>query len=168
MNNHVCPLSITPFQLAERFVGVKEIPGSEDNPQILSMLKLDGGWPAMSDEVPWCTAFVNYIMWLLRLPRSKSLRARSWLDIGRPISLREAQIGFDIVILWRNNWPQPGPENTTAPGHVGFYAGWKEDDHPVDKHEGYVYLLGGNQNDEVNLRSYPVERVLGIRRVTRG
>lgn len=162
MNNHIRPLSITPFQLAERFVGVKEIPGSESNPQILSMLKLDGGWPAMSDEVPWCTAFVNYIMWQLRLPRSKSLRARSWLNIGRPIQ-GGAQIGFDIVILSRGGGDQPGPEDTTAPGHVGFYAGFE------DRSDGnnQVYLLGGNQNDEVNLRSYPVERVLGIRRVTR-
>lgn len=162
MNNHVCPLSITPFQLAERFVGVKEIPGSEDNPQILSMLKLDADWPE-NDECPWCAGFVGYIMWLLRLPRSKSLLARSWLNIGRPVTLGEAQIGFDIVILSRGDPPQPGPENTTAPGHVGFFAGdgWYQG-------KQVVYLLGGNQSDEVNLRSYPVDRVLGIRRVVRG
>jgi uncharacterized protein (TIGR02594 family) len=162
MNNHVCPLSITPFQLAERFVGVKEVPGSESNPQILSMLKLDADWPE-NDECPWCAGFVGYIMWLLRLPRSRSLLARSWLNIGRPIHGGQAQIGFDIVILSRGEGNQPGPENTTAPGHVGFYAGYQS------RLDGdVVYLLGGNQNDEVNLRSYSCKRILGIRRVTRG
>lgn len=162
MNNLVSPLSITPFQLAERFVGVKEIPGSESNPQILSMLKLDADWPE-GDSVGWCSGFINYIMWQLRLPRSKSLLARSWLNIGRPITLREAQVGFDIVILSRGSLPQQGPENTTAPGHVGFYAGNQN-----HLNGDVVYLLGGNQNDEVNLRSYPVKRILGIRRVVRG
>jgi uncharacterized protein (TIGR02594 family) len=162
MNNHVCPLSITPFQLAERFVGIREIPGSKYNPEILSMLRLDADWPE-DDSVPWCSGFVNYIMWILRLPRSKSLRARSWLNIGRPVTLTEAQVGFDIVILSRGSLPQQGPENTTAPGHVGFYAGNQ------NRLDGdVVYLLGGNQNDEVNLRSYSYKRVLGIRRVTRG
>jgi hypothetical protein len=49
-----------------------------------------------------------------------------------------------------------------GPGHVGFYAGCDECD---SYDNGKIYLLGGNQNDEVNLRSYPVDRVLGIRRV---
>lgn len=156
-------MQITPFQLAERFVGVREIPGSKYNPEILSMLRLDADWPE-DDSVPWCSGFVNYIMWLLRHPRSKSLRARSWLNIGRPITLRETQVGFDIVILSRGDPPQPGPEDTTAPGHVGFYAG----SDVAGDGDNWVYLLGGNQNDEVNLRIYPGERILGIRRVTRG
>ena len=69
-------MNITAFELAQRFVGVKEIPGSESNPMVLSMLRLDQAWPE-GDEVPWCSAFVNYIAWLLRLPRSKALNARS-------------------------------------------------------------------------------------------
>jgi len=31
-------IEITPFQMAQRFVGVKEIEGSTSNPQVLSML----------------------------------------------------------------------------------------------------------------------------------
>jgi hypothetical protein len=117
-----------------------------------------GAMPFISGN---CSGFVNYIMWLLRLPRSKSLKARSWLNIGRPVNLSLAQIGFDIVILWRGT-PKPGVSICDGPGHVGFYAGCDECD---SYDNGKIYLLGGNQNDEVNLRSYPVERVLGIRRV---
>ena len=78
-------MDITAYDLASRFIGIKEVRGSVSNPQILSMLRLDSSWPK-GDEVPWCSAFVNYPAWLLRLPRSKSLRARSWLEVGTPRS----------------------------------------------------------------------------------
>jgi hypothetical protein len=44
------------FDFAERFVGMKELAGDEDNPQILAFLKLDADWPDR-DEVPWCSGF---------------------------------------------------------------------------------------------------------------
>jgi uncharacterized protein (TIGR02594 family) len=124
------------------------------------MLKLDDAWPE-SDAVPWCSAFVNYICWLLRLPRSKSLRARSWLEIGTPYSIPAAQPGFDVVVFSRGALPQPGPDVINAPGHVGFYAGL---DRP-DATRSTVLVLGGNQADGVNISRYPTSRVLGIRRL---
>ena len=144
------------FEIGQRFVGTEEVRGIKDNPMILAMLKLDGDWPE-HDEVPWCSAFVNYICWLLRLPRSKSLRARSWLEVGRQIDLDDARVDCDIVILRRGDEPQPGPEVINAPGHVGFYSGHDET---------YVRLLGGNQGDSVSVRSYRKERLLGVRRLT--
>jgi uncharacterized protein (TIGR02594 family) len=143
------------FKMAERFTGVKEISGEIDNPQITAMLKLDADWPD-HDEVPWCSAFVNYITWLLRLPRSKSLRARSWLLVGSAVKLSDAQVG-DIVILQRGKGEQPGPEVIKAPGHVGFYAGITG---------GLIEVLGGNQADTVKISRYPAKRLLGIRRLT--
>ena len=148
-------IPVTAFSLAQRFVGVKEVSGEASNPHILAMLKLDSKWPK-GDETPWCSALANYVCWLLRLPRSKSLRARSWLDVGVPVALDEAIAGFDVVILKRGTGKQPGPENTTAPGHVGFFAGVE------GKH---VLVLGGNQKDAVNVRPYPKSRVLGVRRL---
>jgi len=143
------------FDIAQRFIGIQEIGGSVDNPQILAMLKLDNDWPE-GDEVPWCSAFVNYIAWLLRLPRSKNLRARSWLTVGRGVSSDEAQVG-DIVILKRGSGNQPGPEVIEAPGHVGFYAGRTGD---------LIEVLGGNQSDTVKISRYPAKKLLGIRRLT--
>lgn len=145
-------VKITAFDIAERFIGTKEIPGQKDNPMILSMLKLDGEWPE-HDEVPWCSAFVNYVAWLLRLPRSKSLAARSWLRVGVAIDPSLADIGFDVVILNRGGSPDP---NDPGPGHVGFYAG---------SGQGSVYVLGGNQSDSVGVASYSAARMLGIRRL---
>lgn len=157
------PRRTSPFDIAQRFTGMKEIPGSEDNPQILAMLKLDMDWPE-DDEVPWCSAFANYCTWILRLPRSKSLRARSWLEVGRAVDPADAQVGFDVVILKRGSGDQPGPEVIKAPGHVGFFAGWDLTDDDWQKNA--VLLLGGNQGNTVSVRPYPRSRLLGIRRLT--
>ncbi len=143
------------FDLAQRFTGIKEVGGNVDNPQIMAMLKLDKDWPS-ADEVPWCSAFANYICWLARLPRSKDLRARSWLNIGIGIQLDQAEPG-DIVIIKRGKGEQPGPENTTAQGHVGFYAGITGN---------LIEILGGNQRDTVKISRYPRDRLLGVRRLT--
>lgn len=145
---------VTPYDIAQRFIGVKEVPGISSNPLILAMLRLDQTWPE-SDEVPWCSAFVNWVAWLLRLPRSKSLLARSWLLVGRPVNIEEATPGFDVVVLSRMGSPA-GPDVIDAPGHVGFYAG---------REPGKVIVLGGNQLDSVNLSCYSSSRILGIRRL---
>lgn len=153
------PIRITLFELAERFIGMTEVAGTASHPAILAMLRLDQAWPE-SDEVPWCSAALNWWCWLLRLPRSKDLRARSWLGVGRAVVVPalpdrlsqatcQAEVGFDAVILWR------GSREGTA-GHVGLFAGWEGDQ---------VLLLGGNQGDRVCVAPFPRERILGIRRL---
>ena len=148
-------IKVDAYTIAQRFVGLKEVPGTGDNPQILAMLKLDGDWPD-HDEVPWCSAFMNYVAWLLRLPRSKSLRARSWLLTGRPVHPDGAKVGFDVVILKRGGDNEPGPDVIAAKGHVGLFAGYEG---------GKVLVLGGNQGDQVSIARFPEIRILGIRRL---
>ena len=149
-------MKITAFDLAQRFTGIKEVPGlTFNNPQIMAMLKLDVDWPG-NDEVPWCSAFVNYVCWLLRLPRSKSLGARTWLEVGQIVAPIEAKVGWDIVILKRGPHPQPGPEVIAANGHVGFFAG---------RTLSAVHVLGGNQGNAVCIKPYSAEDILGIRRL---
>ena len=151
-------MKITAYDLAQRFVGLEEVPGSTSNPQILAMLKLDDPWP-QDDDVPWCSAFVNYVAWLLHLPRSKSLRARSWLSVGIPLEDAEAQPGWDVVILKRGTGDQPGPEVIDAPGHVGWFGG-------IEREK--LWLLAGNQGDTVSVATFDVARILGIRRIWTG
>ena len=147
-------LELSAYGLAQRFVGIAEVPGQVNNPHIVAMLRLDQSWPG-ADEVPWCSAFVNYIAWLLRLPRSKSLGARSWLNVGVPISVETAEAGFDVAIL-RRGASTVGADVLDAPGHVGFFAGLAP---------SRVLLLGGNQGDEVNITAFSVDKVLGVRRL---
>ena len=148
-------VTISVYDMAQRFVGVKEIGGDTDNPQVMAFLKLDNSWPE-HDEVPWCSGFVNYVCWLLRLPRSKSLRARSWLQVGRPIRIEDAQPG-DIVIF--NRGGPHDPNIIEAPGHVGFYSGY------VDHGGGaeFIEVLGGNQSNTVKVSRYHANELLGVR-----
>lgn len=134
-------------KLAARFMGMKEVAGTTHSPQIMAMLHLDANWPS-GDEVPWCSAFVNYVAWLLDLPRSKSLAARSWLNVGRPVTLDEAECANDIVIFSRGSNP--------AQGHVAIF----------DRLDGDgVFVLGGNQGDAVTVARFPASSVIGVRRL---
>lgn len=149
------PVQLTAFSLAERFLGTEEVEGAISNPQITAMLRLDNRWPT-GDDVPWCSAFVNYVAWLLRLPRSKSLAARSWLAVGETIEPMNAKVGFDVVVIKRGAGPQPGPEVLKAQGHVGFFAGLQGQT---------IMILGGNQTDMVSIQPFNIDRLLGIRRL---
>lgn len=146
---------VTAHSVARRFLGVEEVEGMTSNPLVLAMLRLDADWPK-DDATPWCSAFVNFIAWLLDLPRSKSLTARSWLPIGSPVAIEEAAPGFDVVVLKRGGGNQPGPEVLDAPGHVGFLAGEAGLD---------VLVLGGNQGNAVTVARFPRSQVIGIRRL---
>lgn len=132
--------------MAQTFMGAGEISGLIDNPLIMAFLQTDTNWP-QHDEVPWCSGFINFVCKSCRVIRSKSLAARSWLDFGLPIQLNEAMIGFDIVILERGTG-----------GHVGFFAGTEG----INK----VRLLAGNQGNKVSIDSFPISRILGIRRLS--
>jgi uncharacterized protein (TIGR02594 family) len=145
----------TPYALACRFLGMREIPGAVHNPAVVAMLQLDAAW-VKDDETAWCSAFVNYVAWLLEMKRSKSLRARSWLDVGFEVDSIDAEPGFHVVVLKRGGGNQPGPEVRDAPGHVGFFAGWDT---------GGVRVLGGNQGNAVSIASFPKAQILGIREI---
>ena len=151
-------IQITAFDLAQRFIGIKEVNGPLSNPAILAMLKLDNEWPE-DDSTAWCSSYVSYIAWLLRLPRSKSLRARSWLAVGRPIELKDAEAGFDVVVLKQKS-KDAGADIIEAPGHVGFFAGTET----VNSYPR-INVLGGNQSNSVSIVSYPTSLLLGIRRL---
>lgn len=150
---------MTPYELAGRYGGVKELAGEKHHPLIQWWLSLcfDGNLD-LPDETPWCSAFVNGIAWEFRLDRSKSARARSWLKHGKPIGLTFARPDADIVVLRRGSGAgAQGADVLDAPGHVGWFAGVEG---------GKVLVRGGNQGDAVTVATFPLEAVLGVRRLT--
>jgi uncharacterized protein (TIGR02594 family) len=151
-------VNVTALSLAERFVGTKERAGEKDHPLIQWWLSLCGFGFDAHDEVPWCSAFVNGIAWELRLPRSKSAAARSWLDVGTPVTdLALARPGWDVVVFKRGSGAgSAGPEVRQAPGHVALLAGVVGDQ---------VLVCGGNQSNEVTFQKFPIAQVLGVRRL---
>lgn len=141
--------AVTSFDVAKRYIGTREVPGKEHNPFIVRWSRAILSWVS-TDEVAWCSSFANHCAAEAGYERSGSLAARSWLSTGVPTHLDHARPG-DVVILWRvspSSWE----------GHVAFL------DH-YNKSRGLLYLLGGNQNNAVNITAYPVSQLLGIRRL---
>lgn len=137
----------SPYQIARRHIGTREIPGSKHNPVIVQWLRRLATW-VHDDETPWCSAFVDHCAREAGYESTGKLNARSWLDVGDKIHIRAARQG-DVVIFSRGN-----PDGWQ--GHVGFI------DSIVPNH---IRTLGGNQSDSVNISSYPKSSVLGIRRL---
>lgn len=139
----------TPYSLALTHLGQKEIPGVKNNPLILRWLRRLASW-INEEETPWCSAFVNAMAAEAGYESSGKLNARSWLDVGEPVHIRNARQG-DVVIYWRvekNGWE----------GHVGFV-------HDIDLPRGLIRTLGGNQADSVSIATYSTTQVLGFRRL---
>ena len=136
-----------PHEIALSQYGVKEISGGQDNPIILeyfNSIGFDGA--KLKDETSWCSAFVNWCCKVSGKEFSGKLDARSWLKIGQEIE--DPELG-DIVIYWRES-----PDSWK--GHVGFY---------ITERNGWIYTLGGNQSNQVNISVYQKTRLLGYRRV---
>ena len=140
---------LDPYGVARQHIGVREIPGKEHNPVIVRWLRQLATW-VNGDETAWCSAFANFCAREAGYESSGKLDARSWLKVGETIALKDARPG-DVVILWR------GSKNSWQ-GHVAFLEHFNEK-------RGLLYLLGGNQNNEVNITAYGPERLLGIRRL---
>lgn len=126
--------------------GLREIPGAKDNPEILQMAKECGFSDYVHDEVSWCSLLINWSCWKLGLPRTNSLMARSWLNIGTIVSVPEMG---DIVIFWRGD--PAGPF-----GHVGIFIGYRN---------GLIYVLGGNQGNMIQIEGFDPDKLLGYRRL---
>jgi uncharacterized protein (TIGR02594 family) len=137
---------MTPFDIARSYLGTTEGPGIEDNPAILEMYASIGQDWVEHDDVAWCAAFVGHCLERAGIKSTRRLTARSYLSWGIPVDVFDAQHG-DIGIISRGS--------ASWQGHVFF----------IDRIEGnWVFGLGGNQSDAVNIKRYPVAKLLGVRR----
>jgi uncharacterized protein (TIGR02594 family) len=136
---------------ALEYYGTKEIPGDGDNPLVVRMFE-DIGFPSEHDSTAWCSCFMNWVAWQLGLERSGKLDARSWLSVGDPVMVTSNEpVQGDIVVFWRgtkDGWQ----------GHVGIF---------IADVDGYIYTLGGNEADMVEIAPYNKAQVLGFRRLNK-
>ena len=145
---HDTLLSIPLISEARKHYGVRDIIGASHEQKVLDFFRAVGNYNVKEDEVSWCSVFVGACAKNVGLEYTKLATARSWLNIGVPIT--EPQPG-DIVVFWRedpNSWK----------GHVSIYLG-------KNTETNEVYALGGNQNDEVCILTYNLDTVLGYRRL---
>ncbi|MCB1815721.1 MAG: TIGR02594 family protein, partial [Candidatus Competibacteraceae bacterium] len=129
------------MKIAMGELGQKEVVGGADNPRIVQYHATTSLGPK-PDSVPWCSSFVNFCVEKSGISGTDSAAARSWMEWGR--ATRSLVPGC-IVVLKRGEPPK---------GHVGFFIG---------KEGNRIRLLGGNQNDAVNIASFDADRVIAKR-----
>ena len=130
---------------ALRHYGVKEFDGNKNNPLILDWareLGLSGFYT--SDSIPWCGLFMALVAtragW--DVPKGVlALRAREWEKWGN--KAETAMLG-DVLVFARKGG-----------GHVGLYVG---------ENKTSYYVLGANQNNEVNIITIDKKRCVAVRR----
>ncbi len=137
-------MNLAVVEAARRHLGTKEWPGARSNPAV-EVFFARAGHPGLTDETPWCAAFVGAVLAECGLQGSGSLMARSYLSWGRKISPQDAGAG-DVAVIARGKPPQ---------GHVFIVT---------DIRDGVVHGIGGNQGDAVSDIKVPVAAVLGFRR----
>jgi len=119
--------------VARREIGTSEILGARHNPRILQYHASSRGHIA-SDEIAWCSSFINWCLAQVGLVGTQSAAAASWMHWGESC---EPRLGAITVIH------NPAAVNTSlsrSGNHVGFL---------VDSASTAFILLGGNQSDQV-------------------
>lgn len=141
-------MNIDLIRVALAGYGERALPGQPDNPDILQMAREVGFTDYQHDSTAWCSLFLCWVAWKAAYERSHSLAARSWLEVG---SAAETLEEADVVVFWRID-----PNGTL--GHVGI---------PIAARNGFIYVLGGNQSNQVMIEGFDPAKVLGYRKLAR-
>lgn len=142
--------TITPPRIvreAMTLYGTTEVKGSKSNPIILNWAKetlsKDDNWYS-DDSIPWCGLFIGVVAhraeW--ELPK-EHLRALAWANFGIKVPNNDAVLG-DVLVFSRKGG-----------GHVGLYVAEDKDN---------FYVLGGNQDDKVNIAKIAKNRLYSVNR----
>jgi uncharacterized protein (TIGR02594 family) len=130
-----------------RLMGVKEVPGSGNNPTIMAWAKATGYIKVYTaDSIPWCGLGMSYMAMQAGWdgsPKGNALWAANWASWGNPAPDGVAMLA-DVLVFTR-----------TGGNHVGIYVG--ED-------ALYYYVLGCNQDDEVNIKRKLKSQCFAVRR----
>jgi uncharacterized protein (TIGR02594 family) len=132
-------------QIAHREMetGVDEISGPQGhNPRIVEYHAATS-LSATDDETPWCSSFANWCMMKAGQDRTNSAAARSWLTWGEKVEVPRKGC---VVVFSR----PPSPSS----GHVAFFE---------EIRGPRIFVLGGNQSNQVSIASYPASRLLAYR-----
>jgi uncharacterized protein (TIGR02594 family) len=129
------------LDIAEGELGTVEKRGGE-NPRIIEYHDTCT-LHAKEDEIAWCSSFVNWCMKKAGVKGTNSAAAKDWLDWGTPLSA--PQVGCVCVIKQKGKKKSDQSTGTTSGYHVGLW---------MKTENGRVFLLGGNQGDQVKISSF--------------
>jgi len=135
---------------ALNYFGLKEVSGSKSNKKILSWIREILPWVKDDSKAAWCGIFMGKVFNDLHIPKPKDHHAAiRWLNVGKKIAPIDIKPG-DIVVFYRYS-----PSDWRS--HVGIFVRHSDN--------GNYLVLGGNQNNEVNIKEYSKSKLRGIRRV---
>lgn len=129
---------------ALKWYGESPIAGPAANPTILEMLASTSYPKGTTDEVPWCSAFLNWIGEKVGMKVTGSAAAFSWASWGMVAA--NPVLGDVVVLGWVDKMGQHY--------HVGLYIRETPDD---------IWILAGNSNDTVNISLWKKKDVIAIR-----
>lgn len=136
------PAGMSWMDIATAELGIHEdaLPG-QHTPRILEYHKTTT-LKASTDETPWCSSFVNWVMIRAGHKGTNSAAARSWLEWGTKLtSPREGA----VTVLKRKTAGTDSATGSSSGFHVAFY---------VSSSATHVRLLGGNQSDQVKYSNF--------------
>ena len=129
--------------------GLKEIEGTQSNPEILAFFQeLGYDWVNDDSTTAWCSAALSYYAKKCGYEYNTTLSARDWLKLPLPIVVLKPSLG-DIVVFWRES-------QSSWKGHVGLF---------IAQDNNIIYCLGGNQNNQISISGYPRDQLLGYRQL---
>jgi len=132
------------LQIAAMELNVKEIPGKNHNPRILHYHKFTS-LGATSDEVPWCSSAVNFVVVSAGFKGTNNAMARSWETWGKELLI---PLPGCIVVLSRGDNPRYG--------HSFFF---------LNETSKMIRGISPNTGDKWTIASFPKNRLLGYRTV---
>ncbi len=132
------------LEIAAGEIGQKEVDGELSNPRILEYFKSVDRLPTPhSDNIPWTSMFMNWVMERAGYVGTRSPVSKSWSEWGEAIPRRIGCIAFFVA-------PTPG----AGTGMVGFYLGGSN---------GRFHILGGNVSNSVRVVVLPDSRFVHCR-----
>jgi len=142
-NNMLQPFPLW-LEIAAKELGQKELFGRGASNKRIIEYHAATTLKATEDEVPWCASFTNWCLNQAGVEGTKSAAAMSFAGYGARCN---PTLGAIAVVRFENQGSGSG-------AHVGFL--WYTD---KDK----LIILGGNQQDSVNLTSFRRDRLISYR-----
>lgn len=130
-------------------IGLKEIKGTQHEPEVLAMARdAHLGW-IRDDETAWCAVFVCAMLERSRIVSPRNAAARSFQHWGTNM-LDDGVVRIPLGAIVVFDRP-PNPYQ----GHVGFAVGFTANSD--------IVTLGGNQNDSVSITTISHKRLIAAR-----
>lgn len=130
------------YDIAKAELGIKENSKSDKHNARIIEYHSSTSLAAKTDEIPWCSSFVNWIITQSGYKGTNNALAKSWLDWGLKVTFPKQG---DIVVIQKKTVSSDQNTGSSTGYHVAFFD---------SKSVTHIRLLGGNQRDSVKYSTY--------------